>query len=201
VKRIAALCLLSFFAPSTFSKTPSGLLSVGLDFGGDKLATFTYGDSQEKSFRAASLTSVTAGMWHSNPLGHNDLSTRAALGFKAAGLSASNASLDFYRWFIELSEFYAFPESRFQLGAGLGYHFYNRLRGSGEASSYSASIKPSWAFFAQGEYFITRKESLLLGVRHALMGLRITTQSYQSHNNPAREIDATGLGLHLSLLW
>jgi hypothetical protein len=201
VKTIATLILLCLFAPSAFAKTPGGLLSVGLDLGGDKLATFVYGDNQEKSFRAASLASVTAGIWNHNPLGQADLSTRCSLGFKAAGLNASNASLDFFRWIVELSEFYTFPESRFQLGAGLGYHFLNRLRGSGEASSYAASFKTSWAFFAQGEYFIARKQSLPLGVQHALVGLRVTAQSYRSNNNPAREIDATGLGLHLSLLW
>jgi hypothetical protein len=201
VKKIVTLSLLCLVASPAIAGNPRGLLSVGLDLGGDKLATFTYGDNQEKSFRAASLASVTAGVWTSNPLGDADLSTRAALGFKAAGLSASNASLDFFRWILELSEFYTFPESRFQAGAGLSYHFYNRLRGSGEAASYGASFKASWGFFAQGEYFIARNQSLPLGVRHTLAGLRITTQSYRANNNPERKIAATGIGMNLSLLW
>lgn len=201
MKSITILCLLSCFAPTAFAQNPRGLLTVGLDIGGDKLATFTYGNNQEKSFRAASLASVTMGLWNRNPLGSTDLSTRAVVGFKTAGLSASNASLSFSRWLLELSEFYAFPESRFQAGAGLAYHFMGRLRGSGEATSFAASFKPSWAFFAQGEYHIAPDKNLFLGIRDAWIGLRLTTQSYRSNNNPQREIDATGLGLHFSLLW
>jgi|GEM_PF-2840880 len=190
-----------FLTRATPAMDLSPLLSVGFDFGGEKMASFTYTDGKERSFRAASLATVTTGASLANPISDLDLSTRVSFGFKAVGLSASNASLDFFRWIFEVSEYFAFAEAPVQIGAGLSYHFSNKLNATGDAAALTSSVDPSLGVFVQGEYFLYQDKELFLGVKSASVGLRLIHQSYTTQINPSEKIGASGAGVHMNLFW
>ncbi|MEO5668148.1 MAG: hypothetical protein ABIR96_08815 [Bdellovibrionota bacterium] len=177
------------------------IASLGLDWGGAKMASFSYAGHKDKSFRAGSLVLFTGGVAFANPFRSFDLSTRLSLGFKTASLSASNANLDFFRGVAEIEESYAITATPFRAGLGLSYHFFNRIRGTGIASTFSSAVEPSFGYFVDGEYVIVHGKNYPTHLSSVVVGIRFTQQSYRVKNNPTDPIAASSAGLHLKLLW
>lgn len=171
-------------------------MSIGFEGGGDDIASFTYQNGKKATLKAGSGILVTGGISVANPISNFELSTRANFGFKVMGLTATNAELDFFRWILEVSEFYTIPDSRFQVGAGLAYHISNKLKGKKDAAYVDGKLDPSLGFSVGVEYFLQRDKDLPLRVKSALIGLRYTIQSY----SPG-ELSANNFGLNLSMTW
>ncbi len=174
--------------------------SLGFEFGGEKFASFTYADGKERSFKAASLAYLAGGVAVPHSVASHNFSARSVLGFKAASLRASNASLDFFRWLFEVSEAYVFPSSGLHAGLGLTYHFSNKVTGKDDAVALTSELKPSLGVFAQVDYPIFRGKSLGLGIDQAFVGLRYTLQSYQAKAG-GDKISANGIGFHVNFVW
>lgn len=92
-----------------------GVVGIGFDVGGDKLATATYTDGKTVDVNANQGLTINGGI----VMVTGDFETQATLGYKFGGPHAKNGSITWDTVPVELMEFYRASNIRF--GLGLSY--------------------------------------------------------------------------------
>lgn len=121
--------------------------SLGLDFGGEKMVTMQYENGNKNDIRAGELAYLNTGVIIPN--GTSDFETQFTIGWKFDSSNADNGDVSFYRYPIEIMQFY--KPGRLRLGGGITYHLNPSLNGSGVASYIGADFDNALGFVLQGD--------------------------------------------------
>jgi hypothetical protein len=151
------------------------VLKLGLDFGGEEIASTTDGGSLKTNdgFILGGGTSILSDS--------KDLEVEVTLAWKYGNLSASDGSISFTRFPLDALVFYRMPQ--FRLGGGLTYHLNPKLKGDGVASGLDVKFDNAVGLVIQGDYLIGSKMTL---------GLRYTSLEYKLNSVTAK---ASGVGV------
>jgi hypothetical protein len=163
-------------------------LSVGYDFGFTNLVKVTYSDGTSGSIRANGGPVWAVGATFLKFL-DGRLSTRATVGFKYDSLKASNGSVTYTAFPVEVVE--QLNEGPVRLGAGLSLSLAPRLGGSGVAASLDTRFDPSVGVLLEARYVFgfggAPGQGLGIGPRFLWQRLRSTSTG--------AAVDANALGL------
>jgi hypothetical protein len=151
--------------PQTAPGSPSPVqwvIDLGGDFGSNKLVTVSFSNGDTKSL-SANQGGFIAGGASFLPLSDGMLRTRVTLGVKYAAVTASNGSISFYAFPLEILE--TVDLRPFRLGAGLYALLAPKLSGSGFASGGDQSFDSSAGLSLRAEFIIPHTE-LGIGARY-----------------------------------
>lgn len=194
----AALALLGMtltpFAAGAVEVT--GIAKLGFDFGGDTMATATYTSGYSVDIRANEGALLAAGVSIAND--DRNFSLDATVGWKGASIDASNQSIEFTRYPVDVLAFYSVPmgsdKFRLRIGAGITYVMNPRFSASGSFVNFTDNFENALGFAGQIDAVIKLRNSSLNA------GLRLTDVEYQSsHTNTP--VDGSGGGLFVSWLF
>lgn len=149
---------------------------TGLDFGFTTLAEVTYEDGSHQKLTANEGFMLAVGASFLRFL-EGRLETQATIGYKRASLSATNGSITFSAWPVELLE--AWQAGPVRLAAGLSLQLSPRIDGSGVASALDVGFDPSLGVVAQAAWTwrpgAERRWRLELGARFTWQTLRVSS--------------------------
>jgi hypothetical protein len=166
--------------PSEPARTPPSrpvdlYLALGYDFGFTTLVDVTYSDGSTGSLKANGGLVLAAGATFLKLL-DGRVSTRASVGLKYDSLKASNGSVSYLAFPIEVVE--QFRAGPVRLGAGLSLSLAPRLSGSGAATSLDARLDPSAGVLLEAMYVFglggAPGKGLGIGLRFLWQRLRST---------------------------
>ncbi|HEY3644541.1 MAG TPA: hypothetical protein VGM16_04315 [Gammaproteobacteria bacterium] len=129
----------------------------GITDGGDALVTFTYTNGSTKTLHAGESAYLDAGMLYKfDP----SWSLKTTLGWARASVDASNASVSFVRYPLDMLGVYSYGNNHF--GLGLTYHMSPKVSGAGLPS---------------GDF--DNALGLVAEYRYWIFGLRLTSINYK----------------------
>jgi len=182
-------------APSAEAVQVQGLLGMGIEFGGEKLLTLQYSDGSTSSLQSGRGLMLTAGaILQAFEQGDHSLEVQGSVGLKYGTVKeASNQSVSFTRFPLELLGFYHYAPARLRLGGGMAYHLSPSISADGELSNAEVDMNNALGAIIQADYALSAQ--LLLGVRYTLMKYEITASGATS------DIDANCFGINLSFVF
>lgn len=169
------------FTPGTTHAT----VDAGFDFGGDKLVTAIFTDGSTKTLHAGDGLFTDVGMQHN--FDGSDWSFKGTLGIKYNAVRASNATISFTRYPLDLLALYSYGRHHF--GAGLAYDLSPKLDMSGFGQN--ADFNSASGFIVQYQYW--------------LFGVRYTNIKYHVSNCPSfavcKSVDGSSFGLFFNYVF
>ena len=189
MKPLKALTLIPVFAtlaaiaPSSQAGSFAGRL--GIDGGGDKLLSLRFSDGETSSIKAGGGVFAEFGYGTTTPfLDNPTLQTDITFGYKNDSETASNGDVDFRRLSVNLNQLVKLE--RFRVGAGLTYHFDNKLKTSGQFfNGNSVEFDKALGFNLIAEYIASDR---------AVVGLRATFIDYEFDDG---KVDGNSIGIYL----
>jgi hypothetical protein len=183
---LCAVVLAAASVAAQAQSTPNPLRGfVGMAFtgGGETLVTVTYSDGTSKNIKSGGLIDLKLGADYRV----NDMfSLQGSVGFHTDSTSASNGSVRFTRFPIELLGYWH-ASPAFRLGGGVRVPTGAKLRSSGVAASLGdTSFDTSAGVVLEGEYFFSP---------HFGLGLRAVKETYEVGGS---KIDGDHVGLRLN---
>jgi hypothetical protein len=148
------------------------MLKAGFDFGGDTLVTVVFADGSTKSINANEGLYFGGGV--SILSDSKDIETEVSLSYKFTGINASNGSIDWTRFPLEVLVFYRLPQ--FRLGGGLTYHLSPKLSGSGVTNA-NLKFDDSAGFVLQADYLL---QKITVGLRYTSLQYKVGGASVKS---------------------
>lgn len=186
---VAALGLSSFALPAP-ALDVGGVIYLNIDSGGDTLIETSEGD-----VTGGGLVHLAGGLAFKGYAGDN-LETQFTFGMKADSVSGSNGSASFYRWPLELTQFYR--DGRFRAGAGLTYHMNPEADcdiDHWEAGcDFTVRFDDALGYVLQADYVM----ELETAVREITIGGRYTSIDYEV-SATGEKFDGNSVGLSLGL--
>jgi hypothetical protein len=167
-----------------------GVFRFGLEYGGEKVVQFKYSDGSTPNVTAGGGLVLTAG-------GVAELFSRRAhaleaqvnLGLKYRTIPpATNQNATWLRFPVEGLLFYRMPVG-VRLGAGATVHLHNVLSSSGAVLNERVEFKNNPGLLVQAEYVR----------RNVAFDLRYTALQYELAKGGSGTVDASSIGLGLSL--
>jgi hypothetical protein len=180
IKRINKLYLvitcfvisLIFSVSVTFAGDIKWLIRAGIDSGGDDLVSVVYDDSTTDEIKAGELSHIATGIEFSTmPSVNPCLRTEINIGWKFDSITASNGSIKWGRYPLEILQFIKLENC--YVGAGLTYHINPTLEGSDFAEDLNADFDNALGYLLEAGYGITEGWSL---------GCRFTFIDYSVNN-------------------
>ncbi len=191
---VSVVILLS--SPSTFGAEINPLIGANITFGGDPLAYMIYADGSRSDLEAGRGLTLFGGASFDNlwvkDNHHFDVQTTLGVKF-ASTKAATNGEITFVRWPLEALAFYRNSEHRLRAGAGLSYHFANKISGSEIASSITADVDNALGFVIQGDYLLGVQSNMALGLRYENISYEISGYNFSASGN--------NFGIQFSYFW
>ncbi|HEY1772112.1 MAG TPA: hypothetical protein VGH91_02840 [Gammaproteobacteria bacterium] len=131
---------------------------LGIADGGDALVTFTYTTGSTKTLHAGEAAYLDGGLFYIFPSAPQ-WGLQTTVGWARASVNASNASVSFVRYPLDVIGFYNYGNNHFGLGAT--YHMSPTVRGGGLQN-----------------YDFDNALGLVLEYRYSFFGLRFTRINY-----------------------
>ncbi len=171
----------------------SPVLTGALEFGGDKLVDIVYSDGTTGEIQAGRGFLLGGGLnidlSETKP---NTFEAQLTVGVKWTGSKkASNGEVDWLRFPIELLSFYRNTDRNFRLGAGVTYHFGNKVTGSKDVSSISTKFDNATGFVLEADYVFGAE-------RVAVVGVRFTKINYQAQIPGAPVVSGNSVGINFN---
>lgn len=189
IAAVAAVGLLGHVGPA-LALDLGGVLYLNTDFGGDTLIETSEGD-----IKAGGLVHIAGGLSFSE-YGSDHLETQLTFGMKADSVSGSNGTASFYRWPVELLQFY--KQGRFRLGGGLTYHMNPEVECDIDHPTagchYTVPFDDVLGYVLQTDFVMDFPEGAAL--REITMGARYTAIDYEY---AGASVDGNSIGLSLGL--
>ncbi len=185
-----------FAAVSSKAAKLSPVFTSALEFGGDKLIDVTYSDGSKSNIEAGRGIILGGGvnidLTETKP---HTFEAQATLGVKwTSTKQATDGSVDWYRFPLELISFYRNTEKDFRIGGGLVYQFGNELKGSKDASNASAKFDNSTGYVIEGDYFLGTEKNMSIGLRY-------TGISYNPRISGAGAVNGNSYGFNFNFFW
>jgi len=195
-KLISLSVLILLLTLSSFAAQISPLLGGNITFGGDALAYMVYTDGSKSELEAGRGLTFFGGisfddLW-SKDNHHFDVQTSLGVKF-ASTKAATNGEITFVRWPLEALAFYRNSEHKFRAGAGLSYHFSNKISGTEIASSLSANADNALGFVVQADYLMGWQSHMALGLRYENISYKISGYNFTASGN--------NFGIQFSYFW
>lgn len=131
-----------------FDERPNFLLSVGLGYGGDRLASVNYMDGSSQSIHAGDGISINAGI----TLPQSDrIDVQYTIGYETSSAIATSGELTFVRMPLEAVALYR-TDWDWRLGGGLRYPIQAKTIGS---SSLTQSFTPALGLVLEAQYLFS----------------------------------------------
>ena len=183
-----ALFMVCFFNLPSYALAGEtrGFFMLNLDGGGEKLATLYFAGGGSASLTAGGKTSLGGGISMLND--SKDFETQVAISWKNNSISASNQSLEFTRYPLDILFFYRGSDFRF--GGGLTYHLSPVFSASGSLANGKTTFHDSPGLLLEGDFITSDGTSGLL-----LVGLRIFALNYTKAGSPSINGSGAGLGI------
>lgn len=163
-----------------------GLVRLGGEYGGDKVAEFQYSDGSSPAVTAGGGVMLALG--GAATLFSRDahaVEAQASLGVKYRTIPpATNQDATWLRFPVEGLLFYRLPAG-VRLGGGATVHLNNTLEASGEASNDRVEFKSSPGFIVQADY----------GRGSSVFDLRYTMLEYEIVGSSGGKIGASSVGV------
>jgi hypothetical protein len=169
------------------------LLGINAEFGGDTLLTVVYTDGTKQDVTAGQGFSLFGGATAEGLIDLKPITIdlQATLGVKYSTISeASNASIDYFRFPLELLVFGHWKGLR--VGAGPVYHFGNSISGSGVLGLVNATFDNAFGVTAQADYTFAD---------HWNLGARYTAISYQDLKDGIASTNAGNFGIEFGYIF
>jgi hypothetical protein len=164
---LAAGCLLAGLAQA--SDRVQAVLGFGLTGGGETLLTVPFADGSRESISSGGLVHMYAGL--RLPVAPR-FAVQATIGYHVDDVSASNGSVKFARFPVELlGQFDAAPQIR--LNGGVRFATGAKVTSSGAASGLDTSFSASPGLVLEGEYLFSDNISV---------ALRYVNETYKAPN-------------------
>lgn len=144
--------------------TTQASVDAGLALGGDKLATVTFTNGDTKTLHAGDGLFASMGAQHN--FADTDWAFRGTLGFKYNAISASNGTISFTRYPLDLLAIYS--HERHHIGFGLAYDMSGRLDMDGFGPN--ADFKNAAGLVLQYQYW-------MFGVRYTSIKYKVSNCS------------------------
>jgi hypothetical protein len=191
-----ALIFIFLIAASAKAAKFSPVFISALEFGGDKLIDVTYTDGSKSNIEAGRGIILGGGvnidLTETKP---HTFEAQATLGIKwTSTKQATNGSVDWYRFPLELISFYRNTEKDFRIGGGLVYQFGNELKGSKDASNASVKFDNSTGYVIEGDYFVGAEKNITIGFRY-------TGISYIPQIAGAGSVNGNSYGFNFNFFW
>ncbi len=184
----AGLVALSVFASSAQAQTSPAtdrplrfFLGMGATFGGDNLATAKFTNGETANVRAGGVVQFHGGATYKFT---DTISGTLAAGYHFNRVSASNGSITFSRYPVELLGHYAVTPA-VRLGGGLRLISSPKLTSSGVASGIKSDFGSTTGLVVEGEYLISDR----YGIK-----LRYVNEEYKI-NGTNKKVDGSHAGL------
>ena len=171
-----------------------GLLSIGGDFDGDEILKVKYTDGSDASIVAGTGLLVTGGaVWQAAEKQGHALDLQATASWKYSTIpDASNQSINWTRWPLELLVFYGYLPAHVRLGGGLTYQVAPTLSAQGNLLNGNAKFQNSLGELAQLDYTFAD---------HFMVAARYTWISYRLDNGPGTTLNGNSAGFSLGYLF
>lgn len=174
---------------SAWAAKVGGVAYLNIDSGGDTIIWTSKGN-----IKGAGLFHIAGGITIYDYAG-DSLETQLTIGMKADSVSASNGTASFYRWPVELMQFY--KSGSFRAGAGLTYHL-NPEAECDLPPSCNDLIKfdNALGYVVQADYVVPAKQllrELTIGVRATFIDYKVDDGAYYD------KIDGNSIGLSLGM--
>jgi hypothetical protein len=163
-----------------------GFVGMALTGGGDTLVEIKYTDGSTQDIKAGGLIDLKAGIDYRQA--GSPFSIQASIGYHTDSSHASNGSVRFDRYPIELLGFWHATD-KLRVGGGLRVATSPRLHASGTAASYvgNTSFDSQAGAVVEGEYFVLPRFGITL---------RAVDEKYKAPNG--EKIDGSHIGLRLN---
>jgi hypothetical protein len=159
MKKLLAVSLLGLASVCHAQSPGSTNVLIGIDagFGGDTLATARYTNGKTQDIKAGNGVQVKGGLqYHLN----SSTAFQASIGYQFNSTNATDGSISFTRWPIEVLGMWKLSE-QFRLGGGVRYVTGAKLSSDGLASSIgNHSFESTPGFLVMGEYLISESTSI-----------------------------------------
>lgn len=165
------------------------MAKLGIDFGGDTLATVVFTNGTTESIKSNEGIFIGGGMAILNEA--RDIEAEFSLTYKFALIAANNGDLEWTRVPLDALVFYRMP--RFRVGGGLTYHFSPKVSGNGAASNVNLKFDDALGFILQADWLIMDKKSLSMA-----LGVRYTNIEYKLQRT-STSTSSEGLGITYSV--
>jgi hypothetical protein len=132
------------------------LFKAGYEAGGDRIVEVTFTNGDTASIHAGDGLYLAGGAVFEQVYPNIDVET--SIGIKYDSIDASNGSITWTRYPVEVLGFYGFP--RFRLGGGFTYQFSSTIHGSGVVGGLDTNIDNALGVILEADWMITRKISL-----------------------------------------
>lgn len=183
--------------PRTMTARPAGpvsaslhlVLPIGFQVGGDTLLKLTYTDGSTQDIDAGSAVLLAAGGLLDVGDETHALQIQATIGYNYTGAEASNGSVTWQRWPVELLTFYEYRPAHLRIGGGLQYQFGVSLGASGTRGSASVDFDNALGKVVQAEWLMTY---LSVYARYTLI--------HYSLNGSSEHLSGNAFGFGLSFL-
>ncbi len=184
---IASLCgsVLLFSAASAEARGVEWVAQVGLDFGGDEIASVIYSDGSDQTINAGGMLQFGGGILIDTMANSNIYQTQLTINWKFDSSNASNGDVSWDRYPLELMQFY--NTDLLRIGGGLTYHLSPSLTTSGFASGNDLDFDNALGFVMEVDYKFSEK---------GFVGARLTSIEYQLSNS-SETIDGSSFGITL----
>jgi hypothetical protein len=171
------------------------VLTMGADFGSTKLVEATMSDGSTRSLKANQGFNAGAGASFLH-LADNVFATQATIGFEYSAISATNGSIRWLAYPLEVMEFAYLDPVR--LGAGLSYLLSPSVKGDGAATGLDVKFKSSAGLVFQADAVYRFKQSPRAG--RMTVGIRYVVQSLEADLPGAQKINANAFGIAMNFL-
>jgi hypothetical protein len=165
------------------------LIGLGVTFGGATLANVHYADGSSSSIHAGGLIDVYGGVDYR---AGSALSVQATAGYHVDNRSASNGSLRFGRYPVELLAYYNLAE-HWRAGGGVRFVMNPHVSGSGVAGGADLRFRSTTGAIVEGEYLLSRTGWAQFGFK-----LRYVVEQYQPRSGGA-SVSGNHVGIFSSL--
>lgn len=170
------------------------VLSLGFEFGGEKIVDVTYTNGSSSSIEAGRGISLNGGVIYrpeeSSALG--DFEFQGTVGGKFTSTKeATNGNITWSHWPIDALAFWRKDDQPYRLGGGVTGHFGNKLEGSGVASAINVSVDNAVGFVVAGDYFYGAEKNVMIGGRY-------TSIKYKANGST---VDGNNFGVVLAVQW
>lgn len=162
---IRILILLSIAMLAQSANAAKLALEMGLHAGGDDLITATFTSGTTQTVKAGQLISLSIGAGFDIS---KQVESRVTYGIKVDEVSASNGSIDFARYPLDMLVLY--KAGMWDLGGGLTYHMSPKLSGSGAASIPTIKFDNALGYLLEADRFYSQR---------AYFGFRYTSIDYK----------------------
>lgn len=186
VRFIGGVVLLAAWGSASAAQV-GGILYLNLDSGGDTLAYTNKGN-----IKAGGIVHMAAGI-AIHDYANNQLETQLTIGMKADSVSASNGTVSFYRWPVELIQFY--KNGLFRVGGGLTYHMNPKLECDIDYEcNWAVKFDDALGYVGQVDFVVP----LDGWVREVTIGARFTVIDYEVKDT-GYKVDGNSIGLSLGV--